>query len=122
MPSDYLRERLHGRRFVTLGNPHGVSNADTVFDYRVEGSVVIAAYAGGRVRVGHVVGQATGLDTIETLYHAITTDGELLAGWSRGRVGVDSAGRTTLDFEWGWLSGAEGGGQSQYVEDAAPAI
>ncbi|AQL36472.1 hypothetical protein JN853_08460 [Pseudomonas syringae pv. actinidiae ICMP 9853] len=28
------------------------------------------------------------------------------------RIGVDHAGRTTLSFVWGWLSGAVGGGES----------
>ena len=120
MPSTYLRERLHDRRFVTVGNPHGVSGAETVFHYRVDGAVISAAYAGGRVLTGHVIARATGAETIEALYHSLTADGELLSGWSRGRVGVDAAGLTTLAFEWGWLSGADGGGESHYVETVAP--
>ncbi|RMU97412.1 hypothetical protein ALP14_200218 [Pseudomonas amygdali pv. myricae] len=48
--------------------------------------------------MGHQVGRVTGPDTIELLYHCLTTDGEILAGWSRGTVGVDHAGRTTLMF------------------------
>lgn len=111
-----LHRRLHDRRFVPRANPHGVSGADTVFHYRVEGGLISATYAGGRVVEGHVIARATGPDTIETLYHSLTTDGALLAGWSRGRVGVDADGRTTLDFTWGWLHGAEGGGESSYVE------
>jgi hypothetical protein len=50
------------------------------------------------------------------LYQCLTSEGEILAGWSRGTVGVDDAGHTTLAFVWGWLSGAEGGGESSYVE------
>jgi len=73
------------------------------------------------VREGHLVGRATGPDTIELLYHCATTDGALLAGWSRGHVGADRDGRSTLAFEWRWLSGAEGGGESHYVEVAAAA-
>lgn len=111
-----LRERLHDRRFVVADNPHGVSGADTVFHYRVDGAAITGSYQGGRIRVGHLVGRVTGPDTIETLYQCVTTGGELLAGWSRGRVGVDAAGHTTLAFEWGWLSGAEGGGESRYRE------
>ena len=122
MPGDYLRERLHDRRFVTVGNPHGVIGADTVFHYRVDGPMISATYQGGRVHAGHVIARATGADTIETLYHSLTTDGELLSGWSRGRVGTDAAGRTTLAFEWGWLSGAEGGGESHYVEQGAAVV
>jgi hypothetical protein len=111
-----LRSKLHDRRFVTTGHPHGVSGADTVFHYLVDGALITATYDGGRVREGHLVGRATGESSIETLYHCVTTDGELLAGWSRGRVGSDAQGRTTLAFDWGWLSGAEGGGVSEYVE------
>ncbi len=33
---ELLRRHLHDRRFVTRGNPHGVSGADTVFHYRSE--------------------------------------------------------------------------------------
>lgn len=113
---EWLRERLHDRRFVTAGNPHGVSGADTVFHYRVDGRAITGTYAGGRIGAGHLVGRATGGDRIELLYHCITVDGELLAGWSRGIVGTDAGGGTTLAFEWGWLHGAEGGGESRYVE------
>jgi hypothetical protein len=111
-----LRERLHDRRFVVADNPHGVSGADTVFHYRVDGAAITGSYQGGRIRVGHLVGRVTGAETIEMLYQCVTTDGELLAGWSRGRVGADAAGHPTLAFEWGWLSGAEGGGESRYRE------
>jgi hypothetical protein len=117
---ELLQRRLHDRRFATTDNPHGVSGADTVFHYRMDGRVITGTYRGGRIRDGHLVGRPTGADTIELLYHCVTTDGELLAGWSRGRVGADAAGRTTLAFDWGWLSGAQGGGQSHYVELRAP--
>jgi hypothetical protein len=69
--------------------------------------------------MGNQVGRVTGPDSIELLYQCITTDGEIRAGWSRGVVAVDEAGRTTLRFVWGWLSGAEGGGESSYVEVVA---
>jgi hypothetical protein len=111
-----LYRRLHDRRFVVRDNPHGVSSADTVFHYRVDKGMITATYQGGRIALGHVVARATGPDTIETLYHCQTIEGELMAGWSRGRLGSDKTGRTTLDFEWGWLSGGDGGGHSSYVE------
>jgi hypothetical protein len=121
VPPEQLRARLHDRRFVTAENPHGVSGADTIFAYQVDGSVITGTCRGGRIREGHLIGHATGPDAIELPYHCSTTDGELLAGWSRGRVGVDEDGRTTLAFEWGWLSGAEGGGESRYFEAGAAA-
>lgn len=111
-----ITERLHGRRFVVANNAQGLSGTGTVFHYRVEDVAVTCTYQGGRIRTGHQVGRVTGPDSIELLYHCVTHDGEILAGWSQGRVGVDEAGRTTLHFVWGWLSGATGGGESDYVE------
>jgi len=118
-----LRVSLHDRRFVASANDHGVSGADTVFHYRMEGPIITGTYRGGRVREGHLVGRATSADTIQLLYHCITTDGELLAGWSKGRVTTDAAGGVELDFEWAWLTGDRSGGRSHYVElrDPGPA-
>ena len=111
-----IRQRLNNRRFTVADNTHGLSGAGTVFDYCVEDDAITGTYQGGRIRIGHQVGRVTGVDTIELLYQCLTNDGEMLAGWSRGTVGVDCAGRTTLTFVWGWLSGATGGGESSYVE------
>lgn len=112
-----VTERLHNRRFTVANNAQGLSGSGTVFHYHVEEEGAISGtYQGGRIRIGQQVGRITGPDTIELLYQCLTTNGEMLAGWSRGTVGVDQAGRTTLSFVWGWLSGAVGGGESSYVE------
>ncbi|WP_421549191.1 hypothetical protein [Pseudomonas sp. QD4] len=111
-----LGERLHNRRFSVADNTQGLSGAGTVFHYLVEGNAISSTYQGGRIHLGHQVGRVTGPDTLELLFHCLTTEGEILAGWSRGTVGVDQAGLTTLAFTWGWLSGATGGGESSYVE------
>ncbi|MGB3127737.1 MAG: hypothetical protein WBB95_28315 [Pseudomonas sp.] len=111
-----VNERMNNRRFTVAGNTQGLSGAGTIFHYSVENDAIWGTYQGGRIRMGNQVGRVTGADTIELLYHCITVEGEILAGWSRGTVGIDRAGRTTLSFVWGWLSGATGGGESSYVE------
>lgn len=111
-----ISERLNNRRFTVANNAQGLSGSGTVFHYFVEGDAISSRYQGGRIRVGNQVGRVTGPETIELLFQCLTLDGELLSGWSRGTVGVDHAGRTTLHFVWGWLSGATGGGESSYVE------
>lgn len=107
---------ISGKRFVTTGNPHGVSGADTVFEYHVDGDQIRGTYAGGRVVTGYVVGKVTGADTIATLYQCITTEGELMAGWGRGRVSRNDDGLVELFFEWAWFTGDQSGGTSAYVE------
>ena len=114
-----LAAAIDGRSFVTTGNPHGVSGADTVFTYRVAGDRITGTYEGGRVAVGQIVGRVTGPDTMDLLYHSLTTDGELLAGWSRGRVTRNAEGLLELAFEWAWLTGDRSGGESRYVERRA---
>ncbi|MGE8143950.1 hypothetical protein ACQKP7_01940 [Pseudomonas frederiksbergensis] len=116
IPFSQISERLHNRRFTVANNTQGLSGAGTVFHYQVEGNAISSTYQGGRIHIGNQVGCVTGPDTIELLFQCLTTEGEMLAGWSRGTVGVDHAGRTTLTFVWGWLSGATGGGESSYVE------
>lgn len=115
-PSSQIHARLNNRRFAVANNTQGLSGTGTVFHYLVDGDAISSTYQGGRIRIGQQVGRVTGPDTIELLYQCLTTEGELLAGWSRGTVGVDLAGRTTLSFVWGWLSGATGGGESRYTE------
>lgn len=115
-PFSVISERLHNRRFAVADNAQGLSGTGTVFHYHVEESAISSTYRGGRIRLGNQVGRVTGPDTIELLFQCLTTEGEILSGWSRGTVGVDQAGRTTLSFVWGWLSGATGGGESHYVE------
>lgn len=114
--SSRVHERLNNRRFTVANNTQGLSGSGTVFHYQVEGDAISGTYQGGRIRMGQQVGRVTGRNTLELLYQCLTTEGELLAGWSRGTVGVDHAGRTTLTFVWGWLSGATGGGESSYIE------
>lgn len=114
-----LRISLHDRRFIATDNPHGVSGADTVFHYRVDGPVITATYRGGRIREGQIIGQATSADTVALLYHCFTQDGELLAGQAMGRVSVGEAGRVELDLDWSWLTGDRSGGHSHYVELSA---
>ena len=111
-----LHQRLNDRRFTVANNAQGLSGSGTVFHYLVEGDAISGTYQGGRIRLGTQVGRVTGPDTIELLFQCLTTDGELLSGWSRGTVGLDAVGITTLSFVWGWLSGATGGGESSYVE------
>ena len=117
-----LRHSLHDKRFVATENEHGVSGADTVFHYWMDGSVITGTYHGGRIREGSLLGRAVDGDRIELLYHCLTTEQELLAGWSRGVVSADATGRLRLTFEWAWLTGDRGGGESSYVElvDEAP--
>jgi hypothetical protein len=111
-----LQIDINGKRFVTTGNEHGVSGAETIFEYATDGDRITGRYRGGRIADGHLVGKVAGADRIELLFQCLTTDGELMAGASRGRVSRNARGLVELQFEWAWLTGDRSGGHSSYVE------
>ncbi|MBA1287835.1 hypothetical protein [Pseudomonas japonica] len=57
---------------------------------------------------GQLVGRLAGENRIELLYHCLTDESQLLAGWSEGTVDVREDGKTELAVTWGWLAGASG--------------
>jgi hypothetical protein len=111
-----LRVDINDKRFTAAENPHGVSGAETIFHYWLDGSLVTGEYSGGRIRAGRLVGRVTSPDTIELLFQCVTTEDTLRAGRSSGHVARNGAGRATLSFEWEWLTGDRSGGTSKYVE------
>jgi hypothetical protein len=111
-----IYERLNNRRFTVADNIQGLSGTETIFHYLVNDQAITGTYQGGPILVGNLVGRVTGTNTIELLYQCMTTEGKILAGWSRGLVSQDRNQRTKLHFVWGWLSGATGEGESSYVE------
>ncbi|MGY3617761.1 hypothetical protein [Bradyrhizobium sp. USDA 10063] len=118
--SKSLVSLLHGRKFVTTGNEHGLATTATSFQYFVDGTTVSGEYRGGEIILGRIVGKAIGPTTIELLFQCVTADGKLMCGMSSGRVGQSSAGLLTLDFEWSWLTGERTSGTSSYIEVREP--
>lgn len=111
-----IAQRLHGKTFVATANHSGLSDGRTLFHYLVDGDVITGTYTGGHILKGQLVGRVAGENRIELLYHCVTDEGQLLAGWSEGTVDLRDDGKTELAFTWGWLAGASGGGESRYVE------
>ncbi|MEZ6022069.1 MAG: hypothetical protein R3C16_01330 [Hyphomonadaceae bacterium] len=76
---------LEGRRFnVPLTDPGGVVNHETVFEFEQDGGIVTAAYAGGRIRQGYLVGVLEGR-SLRFRYCQVQTDGRLDGGESVAR-------------------------------------
>lgn len=95
---------LDGRRFATPGQaPGGEVDADTVFDYHQDGDLVWARYAGGAVRLGHLVGVRRD-EMIEFRYSQLNTSGETSNGFCRSIIEVLADGRLRLHETWRWES------------------
>jgi hypothetical protein len=102
--------------FVTSGNAGGISNSQTLFEYSVDGDMIFGTYAGGDILQGQMVGRVLSDETIALLFHCVTGDMRLLAGEAVGTVGMNQAGRATLDFEWASFSGDRSRHRASYME------
>lgn len=110
---------LEGRRFRSVANSDGgdVGGA-TAFSYHQDGTVIWAVYAGGVVRLGHLVGTRSG-DQLDFRYAHLTTDGATAGGHCRSRIEVLPDGRLRLHETWEWESRA-GTGTSIVEEVTSP--
>jgi hypothetical protein len=110
-----LAESLDGRRFVDVTEDRaGDVGADTVFEYHEEpDGVVWARYAGGAVRLGHLVGTRSG-DALDFRYAHVTVDGETAAGRCTSTIEALPDGRLRLHEAWAWES--KGGSGTSVLE------
>ncbi len=112
---------LDGRLFrPTDDTVGGEVGTDTVFVFRQEGDLIHARYAGGRVRLGYLVGTRTGT-TIHVRYAQVNTMGDTATGQSHDRIEILSDGRLRLHERWSWDS-QEGSGTSILEEIATADI
>ena len=95
---------LDGRRFAAADQaPAGEVDAETVFEYHEDGDLVWARYAGGAVRLGHLVGLRR-RDVVEFRYSQLNTSGETSSGFCRSTIEVLAYGRVRLHETWRWES------------------
>lgn len=95
---------LEGRRFRSVADVAGGEvGTETVFEYHEEGDLIWARYAGGAVRLGHLVGRRLG-DRLEFRYSQLNTAGETSTGHCVSAVVTLPDGRLRLDETWEWES------------------
>ncbi|MEM9465183.1 MAG: hypothetical protein AAGA90_07405 [Actinomycetota bacterium] len=96
---------LEGRVFADVTDDHaGDVGADTRFEYHEETDGVIwARYAGGSVRLGHLVGTRRG-DRLDFRYSHVTVDGATANGHCRSRIVRGDDGRLEFHESWEWES------------------
>ncbi|ALJ20782.1 hypothetical protein [Microbacterium sp. No. 7] len=106
---------LDGRRFAALTDTVGGDvGADTVFDYQEADGVVWAAYSGGAVLRGFLVGTREA-DTVCFRYTQINRDRETSSGRCVSQLSRSEDGRLRLHETWSWES-KSGSGTSLVVE------
>ena len=114
-----MARSLDGLRFRAVGQAGTAEvGTETFFEYHEEGDLIWARYAGGAVRLGHLVGLRRG-DALDFRYSQLNEAGETSTGHCRSTVHELPDGRLQLRETWEWES-RDGAGTSVVEEFAAP--
>ncbi len=81
----------------------GEVNNETLFEFAQDGSVVSAQYAGGKIRLGHLVGTMSA-EKLRFRYAQVDNTGRLDGGYSTCEIGRTAAGRIQLVEHFKWES------------------
>lgn len=100
-------------RVVSTGEG-GEVNTETLFEFTQDGSVVSAHYAGGKVRLGYLVGTISEKG-LHFRYAQVDNDGRLDGGYSTCEIERTGDGRLQLAEHFKWDS-REGSGTNLYEE------
>lgn len=105
------------RRFRPVQNTaNGETSPDTIFHYKQEGPVLSSTYAGGRIRIGHLIALVDAEGRIDMRYHQINDKGELMTGTCTSVPEVLPNGKIRLHERWQWTSGDRTSGSSVLEE------
>jgi uncharacterized protein (AIM24 family) len=88
---------LDNKQFKTLNNSdNGEVSDETVFHYRQEGDIIFAAYRGGNIVQGQLIGKIVLANHLEFVYQHINTDKELMTGKCKSYPELDKSGKIIL--------------------------
>ena len=106
---------LNGVRMCVVSTAEGGEvNTETLFEFAQDGSVVSARYAGGKVRLGHLVGTMSA-EGLRFRYAQVDNSGRLDGGYSTCEIGRMAEGRIQLVEHFKWES-REGSGTNIFEE------
>lgn len=103
----------NGKTFRPVHNTeNSETTPETVFHYTQAGNVLTAAYSGGKIRQGHLLGLVDEAGNIDMRYHQINENNELMTGICRSRPELLENGKIRLHESWEWTSGDRSKGHS----------
>ena len=115
----YLSDMIsyNGKKFRPVSNTeNGETSAETIFHYQQEGEILSAAYAGGKIRKGHLLGIVDEEGRIEMCYHQVNDEGKLMTGRCSSTPEILPNGKVRLHEVWEWTSGDKTRGVSVIEE------
>jgi hypothetical protein len=103
----------NNKTFRPISNTeNGETSNETLFHYKQEGHVLTSEYAGGKVKIGHLIGLVDANGGIEMRYHQLNDQGEFMTGICISTPEILENGKIRLHEKWEWTSGDRSKGQS----------
>jgi len=107
--------RLSDRSFELVENADGHAAGQTVMTFHPGTEPCRATYSGPNVRFGHALVEKINGEA-RMVYHALTDEGELVAGKARVFFFEADDGSIEMHLRWQWLNSDAGGGISKWRE------
>ena len=108
-----MKVNYNNKKFKPVENSeNGETSAETIFEYKQNGNILISEYQGGQIVKGHLIGLVDEDGNIEMRYHQINTKGELMTGVCYSRPEILENGKIRLYETWKWTSGDKSRGTS----------
>lgn len=94
----------NGRCFVSIENTdNGEVSSKTIFEYKQEGHIISAAYSGGEIVKGTLIGVIKGDGCLEFRYNHVNNKNEIRGGQCTSTPKILPDGRIRLYEKWKWL-------------------
>lgn len=95
---------------------NGETSDATVFEYQQSGNILTSKYAGGKIKLGHLIGTVNEKGIIEMHYHQINDQGVIMTGFCKSTPEFLPNGKIRLHESWEWTSGDKSKGKSVLEE------
>ena len=108
-----MKINYNNKTFSPVQNTeNGETTAETIFKYEQKENILTAAYNGGQIVSGHLIGLVDENGNIEMRYHQVNRKGELMTGICHSKPELLPNGKIRLYEDWKWTSGDKSYGKS----------
>jgi hypothetical protein len=107
----------HNKTFRSISNSsNGEVTADTIFQYRQVGNIVMGTYQGALIKVGQLLAIVDESGILDMRYQHVNKDDELMTGTCNSIPEILDNGKIRLHEKWLWTSGDFSSGNSVIEE------
>lgn len=106
---------LSNKVFELVDNKDGLAASKTKMVFGTGNLPYKGTYTGENVEFGNVIVSSNN-NEMNMLYHALTVDGELVAGKALVHLSVEVSNKLKMQLNWQWLTGDLSSGTSYWLE------